>query len=839
MEKHELIDIVGRGSKVRKNINSHLIIGENTPEYNKGDILDANATAAKIQEVKTYLKDYVDNNHKTTSDEWFYEKRGGENLLLYKDPDSGNTYYVEDTNGNAVVVTDPENFTLDTSSTVDTTGYTSISATTDGEYYTFDAFEQNAITVSGTITDPTVNVLPDPESPDPNEPRTGISWIDYMDTDSEYQQKTFNSLEVTVQRFWNDNEGFVLYITDEVDDIYLYDHTSTNYYGDLTGKVYKSGNTFYKVTLNDSMDQAMVEIPAPGVNVEVTLPNNETSTLPIHGAMVADINNPDKYEDVTAAKNVTYAELKDLRDSGKLISGMLYRITDFTTTVDRYLSPWAMSAGHPFDVIVRADSANTLNEQAWAAHHAGDSYFANSRLEAWELRYRLDNVAWSAKKGTYIVDSNDWVYFSDGSTVEVDGTTYYLLQVSEEFEEDWGDNYKAVCESLEQDATIYAYYNGAIEEEAAGTISTVSVSEQGGTGVIMWMKDEFGNECPYDFKNVKFARYQATSDNSGLNGKYLCVENHTSAGITIAPDALDCWSYTFSSDASSRTQTDISLDGINNEVYLNVFKRGNKDVLPNNVLYGVGSHNNVFGSECRYNTSVAHFYSNTFGDSCRINTFSYNCYYNTFGDNCSGNSFGDNFKDNTFGCDCEANIFGNTCSGNTFSNTCSNNTFSTTCSNNTFSNSCTGNTFGIGCNSNTFGVNCSGNTFGDNCQNNTFGNSCPNNTFGNYCSANSFGNYCSENTFNNACSGNTFGSSCVGSILGSGFKGNSLGNGCIYLNIADNVKNAHVLNGTGGTDASRLTIGFSVSADYAQYAGKTSNGVLAIWTPADTAPNPL
>lgn len=68
MEKHELIDIVGRGSKVRKSINSHLIIGENTPEYDRGDILDANATTAritsKVEEAKTYLKNYVDNNHK-------------------------------------------------------------------------------------------------------------------------------------------------------------------------------------------------------------------------------------------------------------------------------------------------------------------------------------------------------------------------------------------------------------------------------------------------------------------------------------------------------------------------------------------------------------------------------------------------------------------------------------------------------------------------------------------------------------------------------------------------------------------------------------------------------
>ena len=34
--------------------------------------------------------------------------------------------------------------------------------------------------------------------------------------------------------------------------------------------------------------------------------------------------------------------------------------------------------------------------------------------------------------------------------------------------------------------------------------------EINGKGVIYWMKDEYNNECPYDFKNIQFKRYAIT-----------------------------------------------------------------------------------------------------------------------------------------------------------------------------------------------------------------------------------------------------------------------------------------------------------------------------------------
>lgn len=86
--------------------------------------------------------------------------------------------------------------------------------------------------------------------------------------------------------------------------------------------------------------------------------------------------------------NITWADLKKLRDDGSLAEGALYRITDYVTET-RALD--TRSTKHPFDIIVTAESKTKLNENALACQHEGDTYFANSNLSAWKLKYCLDN----------------------------------------------------------------------------------------------------------------------------------------------------------------------------------------------------------------------------------------------------------------------------------------------------------------------------------------------------------------------------------------------------------------------------------------------------------------
>lgn len=67
----------------------------------------------------------------------------------------------------------------------------------------------------------------------------------------------------------------------------------------------------------------------------------------------------------------THAELKAMRDAGKLTPGALYRITDYqcTTTQEN-----TRSAGHQFDIVLLALSEDKLAEEGWAMEHPTDVY---------------------------------------------------------------------------------------------------------------------------------------------------------------------------------------------------------------------------------------------------------------------------------------------------------------------------------------------------------------------------------------------------------------------------------------------------------------------------------
>lgn len=95
----------------------------------------------------------------------------------------------------------------------------------------------------------------------------------------------------------------------------------------------------------------------------------------------------------------------EIRDSGKLLPGYSYRITDYVATTNGDMD--SLSANHPFDVVVRAMSSGSLSEIAYAIQHEGDEYFADSNLASWQLWYCLDNddsrFAWADPDGKGVV----------------------------------------------------------------------------------------------------------------------------------------------------------------------------------------------------------------------------------------------------------------------------------------------------------------------------------------------------------------------------------------------------------------------------------------------------
>ena len=332
---------------------------------------------------------------------------------------------------------------------------------------------------------------------------------------------------------------------------------------------------------------------------------------------------------------VTYSYLKKIAGDGNLISGQLYRIVDYVTTVNEKVISNARSAGHQFDIVVMALTADTLSEDALAVQHDGDTYFNGSRLQAWELKYTLDNVQWSKQAGTYVYDEdNDYTFLVLGD-ITLQGHNYKLLQGFGMYTDDWSDY--ALMETLAQGETIYCYYGDPEEfdpdePEEVGTASSVEIVIDEGKGTITYMKDEFNNECPYDFKNIQFKRYMTTdsvSGRQGLDGKYMVANPDNPAKDLSVDDADDfIWAYTFSSDSEGGEQTDYSLGGHN--VYENTFRVCSYG-LPNNVMFGEYNYGNSFGVGC---------FNNSWGNYCNSNSWGNDCYQNSWGNSCQYNSWG-------------------------------------------------------------------------------------------------------------------------------------------------------------------------------------------------------
>lgn len=325
-------------------------------------------------------------------------------------------------------------------------------------------------------------------------------------------------------------------------------------------------------------------------------------------------------------------------------------------------------------------------------------YFEHSNLEAWELKYTLDNVQWSTKAGTYVDDTDSEYKFYVLGDITLQGHTYKLLQGLGRYAVEYGEY--ALVETVEQGEPIY-YYDGDPEwfdpeelEQVGVAIDIFTLEEgEGGHGTITYMKDEFGNECPYDFKNIQFKRYLCTDSvdgRSGLNGMYMAYNPWDVAkNLSVDDPNKLIFAYTFSSDNG---QEDYSLTSEHN-VYDNIIKPYS-DGLPNNVIFGEGIYGNTFGNDCYGNSFGNNSCGNSLGDNCRGNSFGNGCCNNSLGGFCSNNSLGDGFQDNSWGDSCNSNSWFDWCCANYCGNNCIDNSLGEGCSFNSWGNNCDYNSWG-------------------------------------------------------------------------------------------------------------------------------------------------
>lgn len=169
---------------------------------------------------------------------------------------------------------------------------------------------------------------------------------------------------------------------------------------------------------------------------------------------------------------------------------------------------------------------------------------------------------------------------------------------------------------------------------------------ENGKGVIYYMKDEWDNECHYDFKNIMFKR----------NAEWFTEHDDWCQSIFGESIDYDKWFYTFTwIDENGETQ-DLSLIGntlLNDEqqldgIYSNkigvasAYSMGiNKktvEALSGNIFVNSSTYDTLFYG-CKGNVLGADCVENTFGPDCKYSLLDSYCKYNTVGARSKSNIF--------------------------------------------------------------------------------------------------------------------------------------------------------------------------------------------------------
>ena len=381
---------------------------------------------------------------------------------------------------------------------------------------------------------------------------------------------------------------------------------------------------------------------------------------------------------------ISYANLVELRRTGKLIAGTQYRITDYETIIrgsydlsalgaEGYIHYARSTEEGWFDIIVTADDESHLNENARAARSVGVTYAPDAKPEAWELKYTIDNdstkYAWANSthgKGViyFMRDEHNNSAGYDFKSIQflryalklADATADYtptdtgLVYDASTQPNRYGSPYKifTALQSYMQTGTYVNPFTMKYKGQDVNNydfsvgyniLGTIQFPEADDTYLSTFNADwyytfdYFKDGEHYDISSVGFEGID-----TGCRGNYIAPDVDALAttldsSTKVRGLGANCWENNYVEDDTHA--------GYITECHLSH-----------------GSLFNTFGGRCTGNKFGQVSYDNIFGDSCYYNTFGNNCHSNTFGDNCDSNTFGNNCDSNTFGDSCYSNTFG-------------------------------------------------------------------------------------------------------------------------------------------------------------------------------------
>lgn len=527
-----------------------------------------------------------------------------------------------------------------------------------------------------------------------------------------------------------------------------------------------------------------------------------------------------------AITKVLHSQLVALQQANMLEPGMQYRIIDYECTTTQEGTDVVQ---HPFDIVVVADDENTLNENARAMLRDGDVYYASTDIDAWELKYTVDN---------------DQSRFGWADPVNGKGVVYYMR---DEFDNVAPYDFKQI---------VFERYE--ILDVLSELVDLSSMEHN-----FISMNAAKGGDTPGPVRSAKGEKKAPvkTTAKESAKATVLRAADGQAVGMFVLP-YLPVYAFTFSNIAdgvitdASVGQYDLCRNNIIGQSIEQQFEP--HYILPDNVFInrsddigGVVYEGNVIGINSEGNTFGSGAFYNAIGDGCSFITAAHALSDTTIGNSvaevclgvvCQGNVIGENSHEvyidehsyrNQIGADCTNiiigsgdydNHIGNHCSDILLGNSSSINSIGDTCSNITILED-TYNKVGAGCydiyldraEANTFGTLCTGFYLQRGSGHNTFGNTCHDITLGEYVQH------------------STFEDNVAYISIGDLFSDLTFETGVQYVTlpgINSGVYRYYFLTGTKGTAADPITF-TPVAAPYTRYVGLNSQGNLEIWNPAD------
>ena len=502
--------------------------------------------------------------------------------------------------------------------------------------------------------------------------------------------------------------------------------------------------------------------------------------------------------------NTSYNTLRINRDSSRLRPGQWYRITDYQAVVtgDADIS----AAGHDYDIIVRADKENELNENAYAIQREGDTYFNGSNLAAWKLKYTIDNDI-----GVYTwAPSGYWLH---------KGIVYEL---EDEFGNKCGYDFKNImfkrwaitgieASGIDAPTGISAFVAQSSSDTYYSPTSASNVSAA--SGKLTVNVDPNSYKWYYTFDNGSGEDATVANNASGTsyiyNNNISCIKNrYSTSGLKLYlprnvffgignrdNNLIGCSANTFSKNTANneiKCDTD-AISGVS----------VSKPYAPfiNNICGYQFSLNNIkterysYGGEIQARPISGNIISNNFHENYINGTFKYNvvgeaCGLNLFNysDRCC---YGHHFTNNTLGESIypyannpiQGSIFGNHCHKNMINGLWKNNTVGDDSCYNQFQNG-SGNTIGNNFKYNQAGEKFNNNKISANCDNNIFGAGCQNIYIYGTSSENIFGGGCQNIYMYGNCTGNKIGNYCRYIYLGENTESCTFGDDCYQIKFS-------------------------------------------------------